>query len=133
MLRTSAITTVDTRVAKPPDDLERPGARQRGYDAAWEKAAADFKHAHPYCLGCAAIGVRTRTEVVDHIIPHKGDRARFWDRKNWQPGCKRCHDGVKATLEGLFERGTISVAALQLNSATAVSLSLRARALRSET
>jgi 5-methylcytosine-specific restriction protein A len=30
--------------------------------------------------------------VVDHVIPHKGDRALFWDEaNNWQALCARCH------------------------------------------
>jgi 5-methylcytosine-specific restriction endonuclease McrA len=37
--------------------------------------------------------------VVDHIIPHKGDKALFWDEKNWQPLCKYCHDSIKAKEE----------------------------------
>ena len=30
--------------------------------------------------------------VIDHIIPHRGDPILFWDRSNWQPLCKDCHD-----------------------------------------
>ena len=30
--------------------------------------------------------------VVDHIEPHRGDKIKFWDRGNWQPLCKDCHD-----------------------------------------
>ncbi|WP_367142722.1 hypothetical protein [Desulfosporosinus sp.] len=29
---------------------------------------------------------------MDHIIPHRGDKALFWDESKWQPHCKRCHD-----------------------------------------
>lgn len=34
----------------------------------------------------------TRATVVDHIKPHRGDKALFWDEHNWQPLCKKCHD-----------------------------------------
>ncbi|WP_223866012.1 HNH endonuclease [Salipiger aestuarii] len=37
--------------------------------------------------------------VVDHIQPHKGDKALFWDRNNWQPICKHCHDRCKQLNE----------------------------------
>ncbi|WP_320109629.1 HNH endonuclease [Rhodopseudomonas sp. P2A-2r] len=37
--------------------------------------------------------------VVDHIIPHRGDRARFWDRTNWQPLCTHCHASRKQSAE----------------------------------
>jgi 5-methylcytosine-specific restriction enzyme A len=38
-------------------------------------------------------------EVVDHIIPHKGDINLFWDTKNWQALCKWHHDSVKQREE----------------------------------
>lgn len=37
--------------------------------------------------------------VVDHVIPHRGDQALFWDTSNWQPLCRRCHDGRKQAEE----------------------------------
>nr|WP_254915489.1 HNH endonuclease [Haematobacter massiliensis] len=37
--------------------------------------------------------------VADHIIPHRGDEAMFWDADNLQCLCKSCHDGVKAKQE----------------------------------
>ncbi len=37
--------------------------------------------------------------MVDHKIPHKGDQKLFWDRDNWQPLCKACHDSVKRREE----------------------------------
>lgn len=42
--------------------------------------------------------------VVDHIIPHKGDQYLFWDRSNWQPLCKLCHDRKTATEDSQFTR-----------------------------
>lgn len=46
----------------------------------------------PFCRVCAARGVRTRATVVDHIVPHRGNWARFTDRGNLQSLCKICHD-----------------------------------------
>lgn len=37
--------------------------------------------------------------VVDHIVPHRGDPVLFWDERNWQPLCKRCHDAAKQSEE----------------------------------
>ena len=37
--------------------------------------------------------------VADHITPHRGDAAMFWDVGNAQCMCKRCHDSYKAKLE----------------------------------
>jgi 5-methylcytosine-specific restriction protein A len=42
--------------------------------------------------------------VVDHIVPHKGEKVAFWNRANWQPLCKRCHDIKTATEDGGFGR-----------------------------
>jgi hypothetical protein len=47
---------------------------------------------------CEAEGKLTPATVVDHIVPHRGDRRLFWDKTNWQPLCKRCHD-VKTLTE----------------------------------
>jgi 5-methylcytosine-specific restriction endonuclease McrA len=41
----------------------------------------------------------TVATVVDHIVPHKGDQALFWDHANWQSLCKRCHDSLKQKQE----------------------------------
>lgn len=40
--------------------------------------------------------------VVDHVIPHRGDKALFWDSDNWQPLCKPCHDRKTAAQDGGF-------------------------------
>ena len=47
---------------------------------------------HPLCAECRKQGRYTKATVVDHIVPHRGDQKLFWDRSNWQPLCKACHD-----------------------------------------
>ncbi|MFR8915662.1 MAG: HNH endonuclease, partial [Oscillospiraceae bacterium] len=74
-----------------PDRL-RGSAAERGYDAKWRRARKRFLRSHPLCANCLSQGVLTPATVVDHIVPHRGDRALFWDEKNWQPLCKSCHD-----------------------------------------
>lgn len=37
--------------------------------------------------------------VADHITPHRGDPALFWDACNIQCLCKGCHDSVKQAEE----------------------------------
>ena len=37
--------------------------------------------------------------VVDHIVPHKGDMALFWDKSNWQGLCAHCHNSHKQRRE----------------------------------
>ncbi|WP_108262550.1 HNH endonuclease signature motif containing protein [Mangrovicoccus ximenensis] len=61
------------------------------YSRAWRKASAAFLAKHPTCRDCAGLGLVTAATEVDHIVPHRGDRALFWDRRNWQPLCKPCH------------------------------------------
>lgn len=62
------------------------------YSRKWREASKGYLRQHPLCVRCQAEGRYTRATVVDHIVPHKGDRALFWDRNNWQPLCKQCHD-----------------------------------------
>lgn len=56
-------------------DRRRPPARERGYDHEWRKARIAFLADHPHC-GMA--GCTEPATTVDHIIPHRGDRALFW-------------------------------------------------------
>lgn len=51
--------------------------------------------------GCLTTTGRTgsRSAEVDHIKPHKGSDALFWDEGNLQTLCKACHGSVKARLE----------------------------------
>ncbi len=48
---------------------------------------------------CEAEGKATAATVVDHIVPHKGDQALFWDTDNWQSLCVHHHASVKQREE----------------------------------
>jgi len=74
-------------------------ARQRGYTWQWEKARAVFLRSNPVCGMCQEHGLLTPAAVVDHIRPHRGDQALFWDETNWQSLCTACHNGHKQALE----------------------------------
>jgi 5-methylcytosine-specific restriction protein A len=50
---------------------------------------------------CLDEGRARMATVVDHIRPHRGDAALFWDPSNWQPLCKRHHD-VKTRNEDQY-------------------------------
>ncbi len=82
-------------------DEHRGTAAQRGYGARWQKARTYFLSKHPICVRCIDIAT-----VVDHITPHKGDMNVFWDRSNWQPLCKPCHDRKTVKEDGGFGNGT---------------------------
>ena len=79
-------------------DKNRPSASARGYDGKWRKARSQFLRANPLCASCLAQGVTTPAIVVDHIIPHRGDMAIFWNVLNWQPLCAH-HHNVKTIKE----------------------------------
>jgi 5-methylcytosine-specific restriction protein A len=51
---------------------------------------------HPWCVFCLRdLGIKRLAEVVDHIVPHKGDDKLFLSTDNLQSLCKRCHDVKK--------------------------------------
>ncbi|KKO71830.1 HNH endonuclease [Kerstersia gyiorum] len=91
---------------------------QRGYGYKWQQARAEYLAAHPHCVMCLAdLGMtdlqpadvivrcaqRALPEpvatVVDHIVPHQGDRHLFWRRSNWQALCTRHHNRDKQRIE----------------------------------
>lgn len=72
---------------------------QRGYTRRWKKARATFLARNPLCRRHEAKGQTVAASVVDHIIPHRGDMALFWDSENWQALCKPCHDSAKQAEE----------------------------------
>ena len=69
----------------------------------YKKARAALLKEQPLCAKCKDVGRVTPANVLDHIVPHKGNPALFWDKKNWQALCKRCHD-KKTYSEGAFGR-----------------------------
>ena len=86
-------------------DKARGTAHERGYTSAWTKARDAYLMHHPLCAQCQLNGMVTAASVVDHIVPHRGDKALFWDSAgNWQPLCKPCHDRKTATEDGGFGR-----------------------------
>ncbi|MGC4075432.1 MAG: HNH endonuclease signature motif containing protein [Rubrivivax sp.] len=85
-------------------DRQRGTARERGYSSKWERAREGYLRANPLCRTCQAQQLLELATVVDHIVPHKGDMGLFWDRTNWQPLCKPCHDAKTAIEDGGFGR-----------------------------
>ena len=51
------------------------------------------------CAACRAQGRVVPATVVDHVTPHRGNQRLFWDKGNWAPACKPCHD-AKTAREG---------------------------------
>lgn len=80
-------------------ETDRPSACQRGYDARWRKRRLSFLRENPLCAECERRGKVEAATVVDHVVPHRGDKELFDDEDNWQSLCKRCHD--RKTARGL--------------------------------
>ena len=76
---------------------DRASSSVRGYDRHWKKARKRFLAAHPLCEKCKEQGRLVKVEVVDHIIPHRGDEKLFWNEGNWQALCKHFHDSKTMT------------------------------------
>lgn len=75
----------------------------------WYRLRHRQLQAHPLCVMCAKLGKVTAATIADHIVPHRGDEALFFDEGNLQSLCKRCHDGAKQQLE---KSGTLRGCAL---------------------
>lgn len=93
-------------LARQQSDDQRQNAHQRGYTRKWREASKGFLRVHPMCEcdECKAAPAPLRAVLVDHIQPHKGDMAKFWDRNNWQAMAKVCHDKKTAREDGGFGR-----------------------------
>lgn len=76
------------RERKARFDAKRPTARARGYTSKYQEARDGFLKANPNCARCGA-----PSSVLHHVVPHRGDKKLFWDRKNWAAVCAPCHDG----------------------------------------
>lgn len=92
-------------------DARRGSSTERLYSYRWQQASKAFLSAHPLCMcdDCKAGDLRvTAATVVDHHIPHRGDRALFWDSTNWRSMSKPCHDAKTAREDGGFgNRGRV--------------------------
>lgn len=70
--------------------------------ARWARLRDRVLNARPLCVMCHELDEVTEADTVDHIKPHKGDEALFWDVDNLQPLCASCHSRHKQREE----RGT---------------------------
>lgn len=88
---------------KPRVHESRGSAHSRGYGRKWREARLGYLARHPLCVHCLARGYVTASIEVDHIVPHCGDPALFWDAENnWQALCKPCHSAKTVAEDGGF-------------------------------
>ncbi|CUH68670.1 HNH endonuclease [Thalassovita gelatinovora] len=57
----------------------------------WKTGRRVYLARNPLCVDCGELGLVVEATEVDHVKPHRGDRAKFFDRSNWQALCKPCH------------------------------------------
>lgn len=96
-------------------DERRGSAHQRGYGYRWSKTSKGFLRSHPLCVAHEANGLVVPAGLVDHIIPHKGDMALFWDPTNWQALSIDAHERIKKVLENRWLLGEIDDKDLRLD------------------
>lgn len=65
----------------------------------WRKLRYAFLKAHPLCAACGAPAA-----IADHITPHRGDAALFYDEANLQALCTSCHSAKTLRENGFFRR-----------------------------
>lgn len=73
-------------------DAYRGTSSSRGYGWEWQIARKAWLRQHPLCVMCKAEGRIVAASVVDHIVPHRGDKELFWDKSNWQSLCAMHHN-----------------------------------------
>lgn len=85
-----------------PKPRQQVSPRKLGYTTAWDKARAEFLKTHPRCECPVHKGKpdAPAAQMVDHKVPHKGDRTLFWSRSNWQAMTNSCH----STKTGRYDR-----------------------------
>lgn len=91
----TAAPTHSSRTATRPRD-DRPSAWRRGYDGVHARARKMFLARNPLCVEHLAAGETVASKVLDHIIPHRGNRELLRDPKNWQALCVPCHNAKSA-------------------------------------
>jgi 5-methylcytosine-specific restriction protein A len=89
----------------------RGSSTERGYDWRWRTRATAFLAQYPLCgmrpdgrhpvmSRCFDERRVTAAVQVDHVEPHRGNDALFWDEdRNWQALCREC--GARKSQAGL--------------------------------
>lgn len=67
-------------------------------DRRWRAKRASHLARNPLCVMCAEHGRVKEADIVDHVIPHRGDRQIFW-KGEVQSLCHNCHSSTKQIME----------------------------------
>jgi 5-methylcytosine-specific restriction protein A len=63
----------------------------------WRALRDQVRLEEPLCVECLKLERVEPTTQVDHIVPHRGDKAKFFDRANLQGLCDTHHSRKTAT------------------------------------
>ena len=77
--------------------------------AAWLSLRAALLTAEPLCRECRRFGRATPATTADHVVPHRGDKALFFDAANLQPLCDAHHTDKQRIECGGPQRAPIGV------------------------
>ena len=64
----------------------------------WQRLRGHQLRVHPLCKFCLKRGIVTAANVVDHVIPHRGDWTAFVTGE-LQSLCEPCHKSTKRQIE----------------------------------
>ena len=95
-------TAAGVNVSKAKRDYRSKAAREwrKLYKTReWQAVRLAQLSRQPLCESCQRQGRVTAATVVNHRIPHKGDRYLFFDQGNHESSCKPCHDGPTQAAE----------------------------------
>ncbi len=81
-------------------DHARGSAASRGYGRRHRAVAEATLRRDKFCAECARHGITRDAEILDHIVPFKGNDQLQWDEQNHQVLCKECHDRKSANESG---------------------------------
>lgn len=70
------------------------------YDSAWESYRRKFLAINPKCYACGE-----KADTIDHLRPHKGDKALFEKTDNHIPMCGPHHNAVTTLFDRRFKSG----------------------------
>ena len=65
----------------------------------WKQLRAWVLDKQTLCEYCLKSGFIKEADVVDHIVPHKGNHSLFFKRANLKSSCYTCHNSRKHAFE----------------------------------
>lgn len=89
----------------PRPRISRPSPHAALYATPeWKAASKAFRTLYPRCCCTLHQGKpdAPKSECVDHVTPHHGDPAKFWNRSNWRAMAWRCHAAKTNSQDGGF-------------------------------